>query len=58
MPKTSLTKRVNRLEKVSGLKILSVALKFFVQARTVTGTSFETGSTLKKVKFNLPTGLL
>jgi len=28
-----------------------------VQARTVTGTSFETGSTLKKLKFNLPTGL-
>ncbi len=28
-----------------------------VQARTVTGTSFETGSTLKKVKFNIPTGL-
>lgn len=28
-----------------------------VQARTVTGTSFETGSTLKKIKFNIPTGL-
>ncbi len=28
-----------------------------VQARTVSGSSFETGSTLKKVKFNLRTGL-
>ena len=28
-----------------------------VQARTVSGTSFETGSTLKKLKFNIPTGL-
>lgn len=28
-----------------------------VQARTVTGTSFETGSTLKKLKFNINTGL-
>jgi hypothetical protein len=28
-----------------------------VQARTVTGTSFETGSTLKKLKFNISTGL-
>ncbi len=28
-----------------------------VQARTVTGTSFETGSTMKKIKFNLSTGL-
>lgn len=28
-----------------------------VQARTVTGTSFETGSTLKKLKFNVSTGL-
>jgi len=28
-----------------------------VQARTVSGTSFETGSTLKKIKFNIPTGL-
>lgn len=28
-----------------------------VQARTVSGTSFETGSTIKKVKFNIPTGL-
>lgn len=28
-----------------------------IQARTVTGTSYQTGSTLKKVKFNLPTGL-
>lgn len=28
-----------------------------VQARTVTGTSFQTGSTLKKVKFNIPVGL-
>lgn len=28
-----------------------------VQARTVTGTSFETGSTMKKIKFNLPVGL-
>lgn len=28
-----------------------------VQARTVSGTSYETGSTLKKVKFNIPTGL-
>jgi hypothetical protein len=28
-----------------------------LQARTVTGTSFETGSTVKKLKFNIPTGL-
>ena len=28
-----------------------------VQARTVSGSSFETGSTLKKVKFNISTGL-
>lgn len=28
-----------------------------VQARTVSGTSFETGSTLKRLKFNLPTGM-
>ena len=28
-----------------------------IQARTVTGTSFETGSTLKQVKFNIPLGL-
>lgn len=28
-----------------------------VQARTVTGTSFETGSTLKSIKFSIPTGL-
>jgi len=28
-----------------------------VQARTVTGTSFETGSTLKKFKLNIPIGL-
>ena len=28
-----------------------------VQARTVNGSSFETGSTLKKLKFNIPTGL-
>ncbi len=28
-----------------------------VQARTVTGTSFETGSTMKKLKFNVSTGL-
>lgn len=28
-----------------------------LQARTVTGTSFETGSTLKKIKFNIPVGL-
>ena len=28
-----------------------------IQARTVTGTSFETGSTLKKMKFNIPTGM-
>lgn len=28
-----------------------------VQARTVTGTSFETGSTLKNIKFNLSTGM-
>lgn len=28
-----------------------------LQARTVTGTSFETGSTLKKLKFNIPIGL-
>lgn len=28
-----------------------------VQARTVTGTSFETGSTLKKIKLNIPIGL-
>lgn len=27
-----------------------------IQARTVTGTSFETGSTLKKLKFNISTG--
>ncbi len=28
-----------------------------VQARTVSGSSFETGSTLKKMKFNINTGL-
>ena len=28
-----------------------------IQARTVTGTSYETGSTLKKLKFNVPTGM-
>ena len=28
-----------------------------VQARTVDGDSFQTGSTLKKLKFNIPTGL-
>lgn len=28
-----------------------------VQARTVEGNSFETGSTMKKLKFNIPTGL-
>lgn len=28
-----------------------------VQARTVSGTSFETGSTVKKLKFNIPCGL-
>lgn len=28
-----------------------------IQARTVTGTSFQTGSTLKKIKFNIPTGM-
>lgn len=28
-----------------------------MQARTVSGSSFETGSTLKKIKFNIPTGL-
>lgn len=28
-----------------------------VQARTVNGSSFETGSTLKKIKFNIPIGL-
>jgi len=28
-----------------------------VQARTVSGSSFETGSTMKKIKFNLRTGL-
>ena len=28
-----------------------------VQARTVDGTSYQTGSTLKKVKFNIPTGM-
>lgn len=28
-----------------------------VQARTVDGTSYQTGSTLKKIKFNIPTGL-
>ncbi len=28
-----------------------------IQARTVGGSSFETGSTLKKLKFNIPTGL-
>jgi len=28
-----------------------------IQARTVTGTSYQTGSTLKKLKFNIPTGL-
>ena len=28
-----------------------------VQARTVTGTSFQTGSTLKKIKFNVSLGL-
>ena len=28
-----------------------------VQARTVTGTSFETGSTLKRVQINIPVGL-
>ena len=28
-----------------------------VQARTVSGTSYATGSTLKKLKFNIPTGL-
>lgn len=28
-----------------------------VQARTVTGTSFETGSTLKRIQINIPTGL-
>ena len=28
-----------------------------IQARTVTGTSFQTGSTLKKVNFNIPIGL-
>lgn len=28
-----------------------------VQARTVTGTSFETGSTMKKIKFNINTGM-
>lgn len=28
-----------------------------LQARTVSGTSYATGSTLKKLKFNIPTGL-
>lgn len=28
-----------------------------LQARTVTGTSYQTGSTLKKLKFNIPVGL-
>lgn len=28
-----------------------------VQARTVTGTSFETGSTLKRIQINIPIGL-
>jgi len=28
-----------------------------VQARTVTGTSFETGSTLKRIQLNIPIGL-
>ena len=28
-----------------------------IQARTVSGSSFETGSTMRKLKFNIPTGL-